>query len=514
MSKTLYIFNYEKLSNFKSEFKDYKFISIASIFNIAENLNDLEYLDEEIEYENYVIDISLLVDDNYHHKMFIAQYLDKLVSNNKVEFFSIEQSYQESFLKKFPYVFEEINEDYSAENIISKQIENHEQKVLDKLSLFFYKSSELIHLKQDKNIISIGSILENGTFLNYELTTDMLKSSNIDYVDITPISSYVVVRKDLIFSFEIILRKICSEVFDIKFIIDVKSLNDLEKFYPYLFNVSQINIHNIENDENLENDAEFNFQNIELVINKLNQNLIGHTIFKEDIAYNLKKFYFLNNLNKRRILSVFLSGESGVGKTEFAKILSNAMYTDNDLIKINFGNYSEKHILSSLIGSPPGYIGSDEGGELINKLKSSNSKVILIDEFEKADSSIFNFFYELLEDGKFTDRHGVEHDLNKYIIVFTSNFTEEGYKNRVPDSLKSRFDMVYYFNIPTVQDNIQFIQKTANNLIDLIEERTNIKLDVRCIDTEIKQLSKKTNLRNLKRDVEDIVVNEYFAKLK
>lgn len=131
---------------------------------------------------------------------------------------------------------------------------------------------------------------------------------------------------------------------------------------------------------------------------------------------------------------------SGIGKTEFAKIVSEKMFPQEELIKINFGIYSIEGVLNSLIGSPLGYVGSEEGGELINKIKKSKSKVILIDEFEKATSSVYNFFYELLEDGIFTDRHGEKHDLNGYIIVFTSNMSQKMYQSHIPDSLKSRFD--------------------------------------------------------------------------
>ena len=85
--------------------------------------------------------------------------------------------------------------------------------------------------------------------------------------------------------------------------------------------------------------------------------------------------------------------------------MSQVIFPGEPLIKINFGNYSTEGVLNSLIGSPLGYIGSEEGGELINKIDTSKSKVILIDEFEKATPSVYNFFYELLEDGVFTDRN-------------------------------------------------------------------------------------------------------------
>ncbi len=88
---------------------------------------------------------------------------------------------------------------------------------------------------------------------------------------------------------------------------------------------------------------------------------------------------------------MFLIGESGISKTEFANILSKSLYPDEELIKINFGNYSTEGALNSLIGSPLGYVGSDKGGELIRKINSSKFKIILIDEFEKVTPAVFNF---------------------------------------------------------------------------------------------------------------------------
>lgn len=113
-----------------------------------------------------------------------------------------------------------------------------------------------------------------------------------------------------------------------------------------------------------------------------------------------------------------------------------------------------------------GYVGSEEGGELINKIQIFKSKVILIDEFEKATASVYNFFYELLEDGIFTDRHGTKHDLNGYIIVFTSNMSQEIYQKHISDSLKSRFDMVYYFVDVPKQKKRLFIRDSAFKLIE------------------------------------------------
>lgn len=99
----------------------------------------------------------------------------------------------------------------------------------------------------------------------------------------------------------------------------------------------------------------------------INSALKGHDDFKIDFKRNLLKYSFLNNMGDRKIFSIIICGESGIGKTEFAKIVSEKMFPQEELIKINFGNYSTEGVLNSLIGSPLGYVGSEEGGELINK---------------------------------------------------------------------------------------------------------------------------------------------------
>ena len=246
------------------------------------------------------------------------------------------------------------------------------------------------------------------------------------------------------------------------------------------------------------------------MIENIDNRLWGHKDFKKDFNFNFQKFVLLNELKKRKIFSIFLTGKSGIGKTEFAKILSETLYPDQTLIKINFGNYSNEGVLNSLIGSPLGYIGSEEGGELINKIRESKSKVILIDEFEKASSSVFNFFYELLDDGKFTDRHGVEHYLDGYIIVFTSNMSKERFVDLIPDPLKSRFDMVYRFMELSLDEKRQFINNIAKELIQNIYRNNSVLIDINNITNTLNLLTEHTNLRIIKRKVEDVVIEEYY----
>ncbi|EDO25758.1 predicted protein, partial [Nematostella vectensis] len=118
--------------------------------------------------------------------------------------------------------------------------------------------------------------------------------------------------------------------------------------------------------------------------------------------------------------SLFLMGDSGVGKTEVARAIHKSLGGKKKIAKINFGNYSSDNSLNSLIGSPRGYIGSDEG-EIFIRVKESDTGLILIDEFEKSNSMLFNYFLDVLESGKMVSSIAEEIDLNGFIIIFTSN---------------------------------------------------------------------------------------------
>lgn len=202
----------------------------------------------------------------------------------------------------------------------------------------------------------------------------------------------------------------------------------------------------------------------------LTDDLIGHNEFKKDFLNKLKVFPILYKLGEMKIFSILLCGKPGVGKTELARIIHKTMFKDSKMIKINLGNYKTQGALNSLIGSPLGFIGSERGGELSNKIRNSDSKVILIDEFEKADNDIFNFFYELLEDGKFTDLTGNEYNLNGYIIIFTTNLSKENYKEILPPPLLSRFTLKSFFESPNYSEKQAFIEKRINNLLYLYKK--------------------------------------------
>lgn len=125
---------------------------------------------------------------------------------------------------------------------------------------------------------------------------------------------------------------------------------------------------------------------------------------------------------KRPIGSFIFLGPTGVGKTELSKALAEAMFGDeNSMIRIDMSEYMEKHTVSRLIGSPPGYVGYDEGGQLTEKVRRNPYSVVLFDEIEKAHPDVFNILLQILEDGRLTDGKGKTVDFKNTIVIMTSN---------------------------------------------------------------------------------------------
>ncbi len=125
---------------------------------------------------------------------------------------------------------------------------------------------------------------------------------------------------------------------------------------------------------------------------------------------------------KRPVGSFIFLGPTGVGKTELCKALAQAMFGDeNAMLRLDMSEYMEKHTVSKLIGSPPGYVGFDEGGQLTEKVRRKPYSVVLFDEIEKAHPDVFNMLLQILEDGRLTDSQGRTVDFKNTIIIMTSN---------------------------------------------------------------------------------------------
>lgn len=140
---------------------------------------------------------------------------------------------------------------------------------------------------------------------------------------------------------------------------------------------------------------------------------------------------------KRPIGSFLFLGPTGVGKTELSKALSEVLFGDEDaMIRVDMSEYMEKHSVSKIIGSPPGYVGYDEGGQLCEKIRRKPYCVVLFDEIEKAHPDVFNILLQVLDDGHITDAQGRRVDFKNTVIIMTSN---AGARNIVDSSKKLGF---------------------------------------------------------------------------
>ena len=125
---------------------------------------------------------------------------------------------------------------------------------------------------------------------------------------------------------------------------------------------------------------------------------------------------------KRPIGSFLFLGPTGVGKTELCKALAEAMFGDeNAMVRLDMSEYMERHTVSRLIGSPPGYVGHEEGGQLTEKVRRHPYSVVLFDEIEKAHEDVWNLLLQIMDDGELTDSQGRRVDFRNTIIVMTSN---------------------------------------------------------------------------------------------
>ncbi|WMY95679.1 MAG: ATP-dependent chaperone ClpB [Arsenophonus sp.] len=145
----------------------------------------------------------------------------------------------------------------------------------------------------------------------------------------------------------------------------------------------------------------------------------------------------------RPIGSFLFLGPTGVGKTELCKALANFLFdSDNAMVRIDMSEFMEKHVISRLVGAPPGYIGYEEGGYLTEAIRRRPYSVILLDEIEKAHPDVFNILLQVLDDGRLTDGHGQTVDFRNTVVIMTSNLGS--------DLIQERFETFCYDNIKEI----------------------------------------------------------------
>jgi ATP-dependent Clp protease ATP-binding subunit ClpC len=155
---------------------------------------------------------------------------------------------------------------------------------------------------------------------------------------------------------------------------------------------------------------------------KLHQRVVGQEEAVEAVANAVRRARSGLKDPKRPIGSFIFLGPTGVGKTELGRALAEYLFDDEDaMVRLDMSEYGEKHTVARLIGSPPGYIGYEEGGQLTEAVRRRPYRVVLLDEIEKAHPDVFNVLLQVLEDGRLTDGHGRTVDFSNTVVILTSN---------------------------------------------------------------------------------------------
>lgn len=235
------------------------------------------------------------------------------------------------------------------------------------------------------------------------------------------------------------------------------------------------------------------------------EKLYGHPKFKDDFEEQINTFRIFNRLGEHKILSFFLMGDSGVGKTEVARAIFNCLGGEKKMAKINFGNYSNEYSLSSLIGASRGYKDSEDG-EIFMKVRDSNVGLLLIAEFEKSNTTLFNYFLEVLENGIIEGSLGQQLDLNGFIIIFTSNISREDFPKRISPELRSRFDYKCIFTLLSNDDKQKYIEFRVNALIKKVKLEYQVEFPDTTLDYFKKQIkvSKYENMRDINKQIKKV----------
>lgn len=243
----------------------------------------------------------------------------------------------------------------------------------------------------------------------------------------------------------------------------------------------------------------------------LRTRLYGHEKFKDDLFELVKTFRIFNKIGEHKVLSLFLLGESGVGKTEVARSIYSALGGKTKLAKLNFGNYSSETSLSSLIGSSRGYIGSEDG-EIFIRVRDSDVGILLIDEFEKSNAALFNYFLDVLENGKIVSSMAEEIDIDGFIIVFTSNVSKEDFSVRFSPELRSRFDYKCLFTLLYEEDKRKYIEFRVSSIVKKVKEKYNRDMPEHFHEHFLNsiEVSKFKNMRDLNKEIKRVFV-EYIS---
>ena len=243
---------------------------------------------------------------------------------------------------------------------------------------------------------------------------------------------------------------------------------------------------------------------------ELHRRIVGQSDAIEAVSRSIRRTRAGLKDPKRPAGSFIFLGPSGVGKTESAKALADFLFGDeNALIQLDMSEYMEKHTVSRLIGSPPGYVGYEEGGQLTEAVRRRPYSVVLLDEIEKAHPDVFNTLLQILEDGRLTDAQGKTVDFKNTVIIMTSNLgtqnlrrpamgfgqateqlTYDKMKERVTEELKKNFRPEFLNRIDEVIVFHELSRAEVKAIVDLMILRIEDQLRSQDVDIQLTEAAK------------------------
>ena len=268
----------------------------------------------------------------------------------------------------------------------------------------------------------------------------------------------------------------------------------------------------------------------------LKNNMYGQENALDKILKVLRRNIYGLGSEKRPIASFLFCGPSGVGKTQLAKIMAKHLYSEDQIVRLDMSEYSEKFTVSQLIGAPPGYIGYSQGGKLTEAIKRNPHSLILFDEVEKAHQDIYNLLLQVLDEGHMTDSTGQKIDFKNCIIVMTSNLgnnlpSSVGFGNQI-DTVKnsaekaiSKFFRIEFLN--RIDDVVYFEPLTTDAFYEIMKKEVN-EIQTKLSNKDIKMLidqsafdallelgvSVKHGARYLKRTIYEKIVDPMLLKME
>ena len=264
--------------------------------------------------------------------------------------------------------------------------------------------------------------------------------------------------------------------------------------------------------------------------NELSNSIVGQSEAISALSNALRRSRAGLNDPKKPLGSFLFIGPTGVGKTELARCLASFIFNDESaMVRIDMSEYQERHSISRLIGSPPGYIGHEEGGQLTEAIRQKPYSIVLLDEIEKANPDVFNVLLQVLDDGHLSDSKGRQINFKNCIVIMTSNIgselllegkIQEELNEILEDSFKpefiNRIDEIIAFKPLEKKDLKAIVKLQLSEIIKQLDQLKNITIDF--TDEAVSMLAQESfdpifGARPVKRTIQRRVINELSKML-